>query len=114
MVYGPFIRLPQGHWRVTFRLRARRAGAVGNEIGLVDVFRQPGVTIAQRVLTPEMFPTAGWRDVSLDFNLDGPGGAGGLEFRVRTDRDWELGADVITLSPTADEAGMVRAMIVGG
>ncbi len=114
MVYGPFIRLPQGHWRVTFRLRARRAGAVGNEIGLVDVFRPPGVTIAQRVLTPEMFPTGEWRDVSLDFELDGPGGAGGMEFRVRTDRNWELGADVITLSPTADEAGMVRSLIVGG
>lgn len=114
MVYGPFIRLPQGRWRVTFRLRARRAGAQGDDIGLVDVFRQSGVTIAHRRLTPEMFPTAGWRDVTLEFELDEPGGAGGLEFRVRTDRSWELGADVITLSPAADEAAMVRAMIVGG
>lgn len=115
MVYGPFVRLPQGRYRVTFRLRARRAGAAFDEIGLVDVFRQPGVTIAQRRLTPDLFPTPEWRDVTLDFSLDEPGGAGGLEFRVRTDRNWELGADVITLSPAGDDDdALVRAIIVGG
>lgn len=114
VVFGPFIRLPQGRYRVTFRLRARRAGAARDEIGYVDVFRQPGVTLARRELEPSMFPTGGWRDVTLDFAVDDPGGASGLEFRVRTERNWELGADVITLRPTEDEAGVVRAMILGG
>jgi uncharacterized membrane protein len=114
VVFGPFIHLPQGHYRVTFRLRAERAGAVRDEIGFVDIFRQPGVTIAHRDLTPSMFPTGAWRDVALDFSIDEPGGAGGLEFRVRTERNWTLGADVISLSPTEDEAGVVRAFILGG
>lgn len=114
MVFGPFIHLPTGRYRVTFRLRARRAGAARDEIGLVDVFHQPGVTLARRELVPSMFPTGEWRDVSLDFSIEEPGGAGGLEFRVRTERNWELGADVISLSPTEDEAGVVRAFILGG
>ncbi len=114
MVFGPFIRLPQGQYRVTFRLRARRAGAQRDEIGYVDVFRQPGVTLARRDLVPSLFPTAMWRDVTLEFSIDDPGGAGGLEFRVHTERNWELGADVITLRPAGDEAAAVRAFIVGG
>jgi uncharacterized membrane protein len=114
MVFGPFIHLPRGHYRVTFRLRARPAGATRDEIGLVDVFRQPGVTLARRDLTPAMFPTAAWRDVSLDFSIEDPGGASGMEFRVRTERNWELGADVISLAPTEDEDAVVRAFILGG
>ena len=114
VVFGPFIHLPQGHYRVTFRLRAERAGAVRDEIGFVDIFRQPGVTLAHRDLTPSMFPTGAWRDVALDFSIDETGGASGLEFRVRTERNWALGADVISLSPTEDEAGVVRAFILGG
>jgi hypothetical protein len=114
MVYGPFIRLPRGQWRVTFRLRARRAGAARDEIGFVDVFRQPGVTMARRDLTPAMFPDGAWRDVTLDVTIDEPGGAAGLEFRVRTERNWELGADVISLSPAGDPDDAVRAFVVGG
>lgn len=114
MAFGPFIHLPQGRYRVTFRLRAQRSGAVRDEIGLVDVFRQPGVTLARRDLTPSMFPTAAWRDVTLEFSVEETGGANGLEFRVRTDRNWELGADAISLSPTEDEEGIVRAFITGG
>ena len=114
MAFGPFIHLPAGRYRVTFRLRARRAGAARDEIGLVDVFHQPGVTLARRELVPSMFPADGWRDVTLDFAIEDPGGAGGLEFRVRTERNWELGADVISLSPTEDEEGVVRDFILGG
>ena len=114
LVFGPFIHLPQGRYRVTFRLRAQRSGAVRDEIGFVDVFRQPGVTLARRDLTPVMFPTAGWRDVTVEFSVDEPGGASGMEFRVRTERNWELGADVISLSPAEDEPGVVRAFILGG
>lgn len=114
MLFGPFIRLPQGQYRVTFRLKARRAGAQRDEIGYVDVFRQPGVTLARRDLVPSLFPTAMWRDVTLEFSIDDPGGAAGLEFRVHTERNWELGADVITLRPAGDEAAAVRAFIVGG
>ena len=114
LVFGPFIHLPQGRYRVTFRLRARPAGATTREIGYVDVFRQPGVTQARRDLTPGMFPSPAWRDVSLDFAIDEPGGASGLEFRVRTERNWELGADVISLDPADDEAAAVRAFILGG
>jgi hypothetical protein len=114
MVFGPFIRLPQGQWRVTFRLRARRAGAERPEIGFVDVFRQPGITMARRDLTPAMFPTNAWRDVTLDVNIDEPGGASSVEFRVRTERNWELGADVITLRPAGDEDAAVRAFVLGG
>ncbi len=114
LVFGPFIHLPQGRYRVTFRLRAQRSGAVRDEIGSVDVFRQPGVTLVRRDLTPTMFPTAGWRDVTVDFSVDEPSGASGMEFRVRTERNWELGADVISLSPAEDEPGVVRAFILGG
>ena len=99
---------------MTFRLRAQRSGAVRDEIGSVDVFRQPGVTLVRRDLTPTMFPTAAWRDVTVDFSVDEPSGANGMEFRVRTERNWELGADVISLSPAEDEPGVVRAFILGG
>ncbi len=113
LVFGPFIHLPPGRWEVTFRLAARRLGAPTDAIGYVDVFRQPGVTLVRRDLEPSMFRAPGWVDVRLEFTLDGPRGADGLEFRVHTERMWELGADVVSFRAVDDEDGAVRAMITG-
>jgi hypothetical protein len=101
LMFGPYVRLPAGRFRVTWRLRADPTGFEG-EIGHVDVFAN-GHTLAFHRLAPEDFPDGNWRDVSLEFD----GGRGGLEFRVHADKGWLLAADRVSLEPLSDEGAML-------
>ncbi len=106
IVYGPFLRLPAGAYDVTFRLRAVPMGFAG-DIGTVDVHAHPDNTLASTDLTPLNFPDGRWHDVTLSFTVDHEDG---LEFRVKTEKHWLLGADVISLH-AHDEEGMVSVLL---
>lgn len=110
VVFGPFLRLPEGRYRVTFRLRATDVRGTGGDFGEVDVFVRPGHPIAGRALTPEVLPPGAWRDVVVHFEV-GPGGHEGVEFRVRTTKRATLGADFIALA--ADEEDVVVRRMMG-
>ncbi len=109
VVFGPFLRLPMGRYRVTFRLRSTDVRGGGGELGEVDVFVRPGRPVAARALTPEVLPEGAWRDVVVPFEV-GPGGYDGVEFRVRTSKRGTLAADVISLAAD-DEDAVVRGMM---
>lgn len=113
VVFGPFISLPPGRWRVTFRLKATPGERHFSSVGLVDVFVRPGVPLVSRDLTAEDFPDASWQDITVDF-VSPSDGLDGVEFRVRTFRTWTLGADVISLSTLEDPQNIVRSLIVRG
>lgn len=99
--YGPYVYLPSGEYRVTFRLRAEPTAFGNDAIGVVDVF-SGGVILASHRLTPEDFPDESWKDISLEFE----GGRGGMEFRIRTDKRWVLWADRISIEPFDAERGL--------
>ncbi len=113
IVFGPFIALPPGRWRVTFRLKATPGERAFDGVGVVDVFARPGVAMVTRDLTARDFPDGAWRDIPLEFFVPSDG-AEGVEFRVRTHRTWNLGADVISLSTMDDPQDVVRSIIVRG
>ncbi len=102
VVFGPYIRLPPGHWTVTFRVRAEPTRFPA-DIGAVDIFSQ-GRTIVNHALTPEDVEGGRWHDVPLEFDSIG---ASDLEFRVRTDHGWILAADRISLR-VDDEHAVLR------
>lgn len=108
VVHGPEVRLPRGRWTVRFRLKAIPTRFEGS-IGRVDVYAR-GRMLAQRELAPGDFPDRGWRDIPLGFESSG---YDELEFRVRTDLRWVLGADVISLRAD-DEDAAVRAIMEPG
>jgi hypothetical protein len=105
VVFGPFIRLPAGAWRVTFRLRAE-PHAADEELGVVDVFRN-GRVLASRTLTGADFSQPGWQDLTLDFTID-EAWFDAMEFRVRTTRRATLGADTVTLRANDEAAALSR------
>jgi len=109
VVFGPFLRLPEGRYRVTFRLRASDVRAGVGELGEVDVFVRPGRPVAVRMLTTTLLPDGRWQDVVVPFEV-GPGGYEGVEFRVRTTKRGTLSADVISLAAD-DEDAVVRGMM---
>lgn len=105
VVFGPFIRLPAGAWRVTFRLRAE-PHAPDEELGVLDVFRN-GRVLATRPLVGEDFAQPGWQDLTLDFTVD-EAWFDALEFRVRTTKRATLGADTVSLRATDEAAALTR------
>lgn len=105
LVFGPFIRLPAGAWRVSFRLRAEPRYP-DDEVGVVDVFRS-GRVLATRTLLGEDFDGDGWRDISLDFSVD-EAWYDGLEFRVRTSRRVTFGVDRVSLRAVDEAAALAR------
>jgi hypothetical protein len=105
VVFGPYIRLPAGAWRVTFRLRAE-PHAPDEELGVVDVFRN-GRVLATRSLAGEDFAQPGWQEITLDFTVD-EAWFDALEFRVRTTKRATLGADTVTLRAGDEAAALSR------
>ena len=105
VVFGPFIRLPAGAWRVTFRLRAEPHFA-DEDLGAVDVFRN-GRVLAARPLAGEDFAQPGWHDITLDFTVD-EAWLDALEFRVRSTKRATLGADTVTLRAVDEAAALSR------
>ncbi|MEZ4392185.1 MAG: DUF2079 domain-containing protein [Polyangiales bacterium] len=105
VVFGPFIRLPAGAWRVSFRLRAEPRHA-DDEVAQLDVFRN-GRVLAARTLLGRDFDAPGWRDFSLEFSVD-EAWFDALEFRVRTTRQATLGADYVSLRAVNESEAMAR------
>jgi uncharacterized membrane protein len=103
VVFGPYVDLPRGAYRVTYRLRAGAATFPG-DLGEVDVF-QNGRVVSHHVLVEDDFPDAAWHDVSLTFDS---AGGGGFEFRVRTGKSALLGADRISIDAEGDDAEVLR------
>lgn len=101
--FGPYVHLPAGRYRAVFRLRAVPT-AFGGTIGRVDVF-DGGRTLGAHDLTPEDFPDAQWQSIGVEFSSQGEHG---LEFRIRTDKNWVLGADRISVEPLDDEVVLLR------
>jgi uncharacterized membrane protein len=109
IVYGPMMRLMEGEYRVTFRMRAESVGWSG-PIGAVDVLAKDAGVMLSRELQPEMFPDPAWRDITLDLSI-GAGGAAEVEFRVHTAKRWIVGVDAISIAAAGDENALVQSLL---
>ncbi|MFO0629577.1 MAG: hypothetical protein U0325_28635 [Polyangiales bacterium] len=105
VVFGPYIRLPAGGWRVTFRVRAEPHDR-DEDLGVVDVFRN-GRVLTSHTLTGADFGGPGWQDLTLDFTVD-EAWFDALEFRVRTTKRATLGVDTISLRANDEAAAVSR------
>jgi uncharacterized repeat protein (TIGR02543 family) len=83
IVFGPYVTLPAGNYRVTFRLKSSNVRIPGPlaVLDAVKVVRQGGDNIlAQKRIATTDLPTNSWQQVSLTFNLTAI--TDNIEFRV--------------------------------
>lgn len=103
MVYGPYILLAPGHYRVTYRLKARHITS-DEPLAVIDVSADKGQRIiAARALTRADFPTENeWKDLILEFDVTGEM-AQDVELRVTHLGHSHLYADTIFMPTRFDK-----------
>lgn len=97
LAYGPYVTLPAGTYRVTFRLMVDNNTADANPVALVDVYRDAGGLGGTFTINRRQFNAAyQYQDFAILFNLDKVYDS--VEFRV-----WVTGVSYVRMASVTVE-----------